>query len=72
MSPALVIPLLRLAGFSSIRTFPRAQFQVAEKEGTGGIIRFLRPLIGSAPASFIKTIKNSLFIRNNGVVWAKK
>ncbi len=72
MSPAVVIPLLRIAGFSSIRTLPRAQFQVAEKNGTGGIMRFLRPFVGATLASFVKTVKNSLFIRNNGVVWAKK
>lgn len=72
MPPRLVVRLLRSAQFSTIKVFPRAQFQLVEKTGSGVIIRILRPLLGFRLAAMAKTMKNSIFINENGVVWAQK
>ncbi len=72
MHPALTTRLLRAAGFSEIRVFPRVQFQMVERCGTGGIVRALRPLFGPRLAGLAKTLKNSAFPGTNGVVLARK
>lgn len=72
MPPRRVVGFLRRAGFSSSRVYPRAQFQLAEKEGTGRVARVLRPLAGARLAALAKTLKNSLLVNRNGVVWAQK
>ncbi len=72
MPPKLVRPLLRAAGFAPVKVFPRAQFQLVEKVGTGGIVRLLQPLFGSRLAALAKTLKNSVAVNQNGVVWARK
>jgi len=64
--------LLRAAGFRTVRVLPRAQFQVAEREGTGGIVRLLRPLLGARLAGLLKTLKNTAFPGCNGIVLARK
>ena len=72
MPPSLTTRLLRAAGFADIRVFPRAQFQIAEREGTGGVTRRLEPLLGPRVAALVKTLKNSVFTGGNGVVTARK
>ena len=72
MSPRLTARLLRGAGFTVTGIFPRLQFQMVEKVGTGRIVGVLRPLVGSRIAALVKTIKNSILIKSNGIVLAKK
>ena len=72
MPPQLTVKLLRAAGFSSIRVFPRVQFQLVERTGTGGMVKLLRPLVGARLAALAKTAKNSVFTGQNGIVLAKK
>ena len=72
MPPKMTVHLLRTAGFSEIRVFPRAQFQMMERTGTGRLVKLLSPLLGRRLAALIKTMKNSVFTGRNGVVSAKK
>lgn len=72
MPPRLTTRLLRSAGFFSVRVFPRAQFQLVERKGTGGIVKLLTPFLGSKIAALAKTLKNSVATGQNGIVLAKK
>lgn len=72
MPPSATTGLLRQAGFTEIRVFPRVQFQLVESKGTGGIVRLLSPVLGRRLAGALKTMKNTLFAGSNGVVLAVK
>ena len=72
MPPAHTVPLLKAAGFKAIRVFPRLQYQMMEREPTGGIARLLIPLLGYRLASLLKSAKNTALPRGNGIVLAVK
>lgn len=72
MPPSLTAAMLRQAGFSAIAVFPRTRYQMVEKRGTGRVVEILRPFIGERGACLAKTLKNSLWVKRNGVVIARK
>lgn len=72
MPPARTAPLIKAAGFNSVRVFPRLQYQMVEREPTGGIARLLRPIFGQRFASLLKSAKNTALPGGNGIVLAVK
>lgn len=72
MPPAVTRRLLAGIGFKDIRVIPRARFQAYERTPSGRIAESLSRIFGVRFASFVKTIKNSLFPYGNGIVLAHK